>query len=111
MSTGDRCTRDRAEATTAPNLDLTHVRGQEGAKRALEIAAAGGHTILLIGPRCSGKTMLARVLPGILPAPSAEERAEIAEVYRRAGLEPPAGAPVRAPHFSTRPTALGGRCQ
>ena len=109
MSAGDKRTRDRADTTTAPALDLAHVRGQEGAKRALEIAAAGGHPILLIGPRCSGKTMLARCLPGILPSPSAEERAEITEVYRRAKLEPPAGAPVRAPHFSTRPLALAGR--
>ena len=75
--------------------------------RALEIAAAGAHPILLAGPQSSGKTMLARCLPAILPPPSEEERAEIADVYRRAGLEPPAGAPVRAPHFSTRPTALG----
>ena len=109
MSAGDKRTRDRADARATSDLDLEHVRGQEGAKRALEIAAAGAHPILLIGPRCSGKTMLARALPGILPPPSDEERAEIAEIYRRAKLEPPAGAPVRAPHFSTRPLALGGR--
>jgi magnesium chelatase family protein len=108
MSAGDRRTRDRTDATTARDLDLEHVRGQEGAKRTLEIAAAGAHPILLIGPQSSGKTMLARSLPGILPPPSAEESAEVAEVYRRAEVEPPAGAPVRAPHFSTRPLALGG---
>ena len=90
-------------------FDLTNVRGQEAAKRALEVAAAGGHSILLIGPRSSGKTMLARCLPGILPPPSKEEEDAIAETYRRAKLEPPTGRLFRAPHFSTRPLALVGR--
>lgn len=109
MAKRDRTDAAAAGAQPTPDLDLEHVRGQEGAKRALEIAAAGGHPILLAGPQSSGKTMLARALLGILPPPSEEERAEIAEVYRRANLEPPAGAPVRVPHFSTRPLALGGR--
>ena len=109
MAKRDRTVATGADRPTTPDLDLEHVRGQEGAKRALEIAAAGGHPILLAGPQSSGKTMLARALRGILPPPNEEERVEIAEVYRRANLEPPAGAPVRAPHFSTRTTALGGR--
>ena len=97
-----------AAATLQP-FDLANVRAQEAAKRALEVAAAGGHSILLIGPRSSGKTMLARCLPGILPPPSKKEVDAIAETYRRAKLEAPAGRPFRAPHFSTRPLALVGR--
>ncbi len=98
-----------APADTLQPFDLANVRAQEAAKRALEVAAAGGHSILLIGPRSSGKTMLARCVPGILPAPTPEERDAIAETYRRARLEPPSGRPFRAPHFSTRPLALVGR--
>ncbi len=96
-------------ADTLQPFDLATVRAQETAKRALEVAAAGGHSILMIGPRSSGKTMLARCVPGILPAPTPEERDAIAETYRRARLEPPSGRPFRAPHFSTRPLALVGR--
>ena len=99
----------RDPAATLQPFDLANVRAQEAAKRALEVAAAGGHSILLIGPRSSGKTMLARCLPGILPPPTPEERDAIAETYRRAKLEPPTGRPFRAPHFSTRPLALVGR--
>jgi magnesium chelatase family protein len=90
-------------------FDLANVRAQEAAKRALEVAAASGHSILLMGPRSSGKTLLARCLPGILPPPSEEEVQAIAETYRRAKLESPTGRPFRAPHFSTRPLALVGR--
>ena len=96
-------------AATLQPFDLANVRAQEAAKRALEVAAAGGHSILMIGPRSSGKTMLARCLPGILPEPTPEERDAIAETYRRAKLERPTGRPFRAPHFSTRPLALVGR--
>jgi magnesium chelatase family protein len=90
-------------------LDLIHVKGQEAAKRALEVAAAGGHSILLVGPRSAGKTMLARCLPGLLPPSTEDEAAAIAEEYRRAKLDPPEGRPLRVPHFSVRPTALVGR--
>ena len=92
-----------------PIPDLSHVKGQEATKRALEVAAAGDHPVLLIGPGGSGKTLLARCLPSILPPPTREEAAEIAETYRRAKLDPPAGRPFREPHFSTRPLDLVGR--
>jgi magnesium chelatase family protein len=96
-------------AGTLHPSDLANVRAQEAAKRALEVAAAGGHSILLIGPRSSGKTLLARCLAGILPEPTPDERQAIADTYHRAKLEPPTGRPFRAPHFSTRPLALVGR--
>ncbi len=96
-------------ADTLQPFDLANVRAQEAAKRALEVTAAGGHSILMIGPRSSGKTLLARSLPGILPPPTLEERDAIAKTYRRAKLEPPPGRPIRAPHFSTRPLVLFGR--
>jgi magnesium chelatase family protein len=96
---------------TLDDLDLLHVKGQEAAKRAVEVAAAGDHSLLLIPPRAGGKTMLARCLPGLLAPPTGEEAEEIAEVYRGAKLDPPSGRPFRAPHFSIRPTGLigGGR--
>ena len=89
--------------------DLSNVKGHEAAKRALEVAAAGDHPILLIGPAGSGKTLLARCVPGLLPPPTREEAAMIAETYRRAKLGPPAGRPFREPHFRTRPLDLVGR--
>ena len=70
----------------AETLDLADVRGQADAKRALEIAAAGGHNLLMVGPPGAGKTMLARRLPGILPAPSFDEALEITQVHSAAGV-------------------------
>ncbi len=93
------------------NLDLKDVVGQPLARRALEIAAAGRHNVLMIGPPGSGKTMLARRLPGILPKPSSEEALEITAIQSAAGF-PLQGLvtarPFRAPHHTTSAPALVG---
>ena len=91
--------------------DLADVRGQEDAKRALEIAAAGGHNLLMVGPPGAGKTMLARRLPGILPAPSFEEALEITQVHSAAGIGNGRLAterPFRAPHHTISAQGLVG---
>ena len=93
--------------------DLSEVRGQALARRALEIAAAGGHNLLMVGPPGSGKTMLARRLPGILPPLSVEEALEVTHVWSVAGLLP-AGEPLvtsrpfRAPHHHASAAAVIG---
>jgi magnesium chelatase family protein len=95
--------------------DLADVRGQEDAKRALEIAAAGGHNLLMVGPPGAGKTMLARRLPSILPPPSFEEAVEITRIHSVAGIGTGRLAserPFRAPHHTISPPGLiggGGR--
>lgn len=94
-------------------LDLADVRGQGHAKRALEIAAAGGHNILLVGPPGGGKTMLARRLPGILPRLSLAEAIEVTRVHSVAGqLAPDEGLvsqrPFRAPHHTISDAGLIG---
>jgi magnesium chelatase family protein len=93
------------------NLDLADVRGQEDAKRALEIAAAGGHNLLMIGPPGAGKTMLARRLPGILPPPTFEEALEVTQVHSAAGIGSGRLAterPFRAPHHTISAQGLVG---
>ncbi len=97
---------------TGPEPDLKDVKGQESAKRALEVAAAGGHNMLMIGPPGSGKTMLAARLPSILPPMSPEEMLEVSQVHSLAG-ELMGGKlgrkrPFRAPHHSASMAALVG---
>jgi magnesium chelatase family protein len=98
-------------AAADPVPDLADVRGQARARRALEIAAAGRHNLLLWGPPGSGKTMLARRLPGIAPPPTRDEAMEIIRIQSAAGLPTCDGArgrPFRAPHHSASTAALVG---
>jgi magnesium chelatase family protein len=93
--------------------DLADVRGQEHVKRGLEVAAAGGHNLLMSGPPGSGKTLLARAMPGVLPAMSSNEALEVTTIYSVAGLLPPGTPlvrqrPFRAPHHTISHAGLVG---
>lgn len=92
-------------------FDLREVRGQAQARRALEVAAAGGHNLLLIGSPGAGKTMLARRLPSILPAMARDEALEVTQMHSVAGLLPPGlvtRRPFRAPHHTVSAAGLLG---
>lgn len=108
-----------ATTPSRPNgspLDLSDVKGQTGARRAAEIAAAGRHNLLMVGPPGAGKTLIARRIPGLLPPPTFPEASVSTSIHSVAGLLDPAAGllmdrPFRAPHHTASVTALiGGGC-
>ena len=105
--------RDASPPAATPEADLAAVRGQGQAKRALEIAAAGGHNLLMTGPPGAGKTMLARTLPSLLPDLNSDAALEVAAIYSLRGTlreRPPTTLrpPFRAPHHSISRAGLVG---
>jgi magnesium chelatase family protein len=93
--------------------DLCEVRGQEHVKRALEVAAAGGHNVIMVGPPGAGKTLLARAMPGILPRMSIEEALDVTRIYSVADQLPPdvpmiRNRPFRSPHHTISHAGLVG---
>ena len=94
-------------------VDFADVRGQEGAKRALLIAAAGSHNALMLGPQGTGKTLMAKALPGLLPPLSPDEALEVTRIYSSIGQVPRdrpliTARPVRTPHHTASPAAVIG---
>ena len=99
--------------TALADIDFGEVKGQEGVKRAITIAAAGGHNLLMLGPAGTGKSMMAKALPGVLPPLSPEEAIEITRIYSAAGALPPGKGlvtvrPVRTPHHTASGAAVIG---
>ena len=97
----------------SPTTDLAEIKGQEHVKRALEVAAAGGHNVVMMGPPGSGKTLLARSLPSILPPMTTQEALEVTKVYSVSGLLPPDTSlirqrPFRSPHYTISNAGLVG---
>jgi magnesium chelatase family protein len=104
------------EGPVAEGVDFCDIRGQEHVKRALEVAASGGHNLLMVGPPGSGKTLLARSMPTILPRMTPEEALEVTKIYSVAGMLPSnsplvRSRPFRAPHHTISHAGLvgGGR--
>lgn len=105
--------KEYSQKQTEYSIDFSDVKGQQEAKRALEISAAGGHNCLMIGPPGAGKSMLAKRLPTILPDMSFQEKLETTKVYSIAGRIPKGTAlinerPFRAPHYTVSAQALTG---
>ncbi len=103
----------RKSTSTNSAIDLTNIKGQEHAKRALEVAAAGGHNMLMIGPPGSGKTMLARSVPSIFPRMTMDESLEVTKIYSVGGLLPSdtpliMQRPFRSPHYTISHAGLVG---
>lgn len=101
------------EAAPLPVTDFAEIKGQEHVKRALEVAAAGGHNVLMIGPPGAGKTLLARALPSILPSMTIEEALDVTRIYSVADLLPSEvpliqTRPFRAPHHTISHAGLVG---
>jgi len=107
---------DEAQEDTppvSPVTDLAYIKGQEHVKRALEVAAAGGHNAIMCGPPGSGKTLLARSLPSILPPMTTEEALEVTKIYSVSGLLPSdtpliRHRPFRSPHYTISNAGLVG---
>jgi len=96
-----------------PTTNLAYIKGQEHVKRALEVAAAGGHNLIMMGPPGSGKTLLARSLPSLLPPMTTEEALEVTKIYSVSGLLPAdtpliRHRPFRSPHYTISNAGLVG---